>query len=275
VSNPLGACYSQSRTAIPQRIRPISWLILPAFAAQTGPCRISYTQYTAMLVEEILELEPKQSKRIAEKLLLSAVTAAGGYFAFKFLFEPWQQTWGAYPHERDMWIPGDERVPEPDGVTTRAVTVNAPPEYVYPWLIQMGKGRGGLYSYDWLDILFKFIDEPSAEHILKEFQHLEVGDKIPLGAGEPFPVVELEENRLFVLGGESEGVKWTWQTALIPFGEDRTRLITRNRIDFPGGSGAKMIGPWLEVAAFIMVRKWLLNLKDRGERLYAEDMAGA
>jgi hypothetical protein len=67
---------------------------------------------------------------------------------------------------------------------THAVTVDAPPEDIWPWLVQIGNHRGGLYSYDWLDRLFGFLDRPSATRILPEFQQLAVGDTILLGREE-------------------------------------------------------------------------------------------
>jgi hypothetical protein len=69
-----------------------------------------------------------------------------------------------------------------------AVTVDARPEHIWPWLVQIGYQRGGLYSYDWLDRLFGFLDRPSAIRILPEFQNLAVGDRIPMGQGPSWPV---------------------------------------------------------------------------------------
>lgn len=78
-------------------------------------------------------------------------------------------------------MPGDALMPNPTRTNTGAVTVNAPPGDIWPWLVQIGTRRGGLYSYDWLDRLFGFLDRPSATRILPEFQRLAVGDKISLG----------------------------------------------------------------------------------------------
>ena len=74
--------------------------------------------------------------------------------------------WGTTPEELERTMPGDALIPNPTKVDTAALTVNAPPGDIWPWLVQMGQGRGGLYSYDWLDRLFGFLDRPSATRIL-------------------------------------------------------------------------------------------------------------
>ena len=84
-------------------------------------------------------------------------------------------------------MPGDGLVVDPTFSYTTAILINARPEHIWPWLVQMGYQRGGLYSYDWLDRLFGFLDRPSATQILPEFQHLAVGDAIPLRGADDGP----------------------------------------------------------------------------------------
>src|SRR5687768_2921610 len=93
---------------------------------------------------------------------------------------------------RDPRTRGAVLVSGPTYSGTMALIVNARPEHIWPWLVQMGYQRGGLYSYDWLDRLFGFLDRPSATRILPEFQHLAVGDEIPLGRGPAWPVAVIE-----------------------------------------------------------------------------------
>lgn len=188
------------------------------------------------------------------------------------LLIPWQRNWGATYEETGRELPGDHLVENPNYVTTRAITVRARPEDIYPWLVQMGYRRGGLYSYDFLDRIFGFIDAPSARHILPEFQHLSPGEGIPLGRGEPFPVRELIPNRAFVLGGEdpASGFEWSWQTVMEPIDEAHTRLITRNRGRVTETPLARLGLLAMDIAAFIMVRRWLIVLKERAEALHAE-----
>src|SRR5579872_939921 len=107
---------------------------------------------------------------------------------------------GATPSEdRDRPLAGDAIIPNPTHRATQSVTINAPPEYVWPWLAQMGYQRGGLYSYDWLDRAFGFLDRPSATRILPRFQHLAAGDHIPVGRGPSWPVAVVDPNRALVL----------------------------------------------------------------------------
>src|SRR6266536_3703203 len=111
-------------------------------------------------------------------------TLAGGLAlaaVYWFPVRHWFHRWGTTPEELERVMPGDALMPDPTKTDTGAITVNAPPEAIWPWLVQMGTGRGGLYSYDLLDRLFGFLDRPSATRILPEFQHLAVGDKVPWG----------------------------------------------------------------------------------------------
>ena len=96
---------------------------------------------------------------------------------------------------------GDDQVTLPSYEATLGVTIDAAPADIWPWLMQMGYRRGGLYSYDWLDRLFGYLDAPSAERILPEWQTLAVGDEIPIGRGGGFPVKAIEPFRSLVLGG--------------------------------------------------------------------------
>src|SRR6187402_2887484 len=105
------------------------------------------------------------------------------------------------------WLIGD-----PTYSGTMAVIVNARPDDIWPWLVQMGYQRGGLYSYDWLDRLFGFLDRPSATRILPEFQHLAVGDTIPLGQGPSWPVAVIARRSALVLDMRNMGgFDWVWQ----------------------------------------------------------------
>src|SRR6185295_17709528 len=109
--------------------------------------------------------------------------------------------WGATAEEISGPMSGDAKVPKPNYAATLAVTIGAAPADVWPWLVQLGYQRGGLYSYDWLDRLFGYLDRPSAERILPEFQSLKAGDEIPVGRGPGFPVHIADPRRALVLGG--------------------------------------------------------------------------
>ena len=166
-------------------------------------------------------------------------------------------------------MPGDAAVVDPTYSATLAITIAARPEHIWPWLVQMGYRRGGLYSYDWLDRLFGYLDRQSADSILPEFQRLAVGDEIPIGRGQGFPVTAIEPYRALVLSGTGDGFAWVWQFGLYPVDERRTRLVSRNRVRVPRTLGSWLFMRVIEPAAFLMTRRMLLGLKHRAEALAA------
>ncbi len=210
---------------------------------------------------------------------LATIAGAAATFAalplfYQRKFTPWQRSWGATEDEQLRVMPGDDFIIAPDYVTTRAITIDAPPDAIYPWLVQMGYRRGGLYSYDFLDRLFGFLDAPSSKVILPEYQDLKPGDVIPVGRGEPFPVKDLKKDEYLLLAGESDGKKWTWSTALYPVDDGMTRLVTRNMgIGMGGAVPKRLMFLGIDLAAFIMVRRWLKVLKSRAEGHYWESPA--
>ncbi len=218
------------------------------------------------------------------KVLVAAAAAGSALIAGYVLFlRPWHHRWGATDEETGRPLPGDDMIRDAKVAATHAVTIDATPDAIWPWLIQMGQGRGGMYSYDWLDNLMH-LQMHSANHILPQLQDLKVGDIIPLepGGGGP-PVRLLEPNRALLLGGkidaESEGkfrvsdevpgafFAVTWLFFLDPIGEQRTRLIERFRIDWSPRNlkNAAFIYAFLEPGAFIMERGMLLGIKKRVE----------
>lgn len=114
-------------------------------------------------------------------ILVVALALAALYW---FPMRRWFGRWGATATDRTRVMAGDGAVVDPTYSATLAITVDARPEHIWPWLVQMGYQRGGLYSYDWLDRLFGYLDRPSADAILPQFQQLAVGDEIPIGRGQ-------------------------------------------------------------------------------------------
>jgi hypothetical protein len=149
------------------------------------------------------------------------------------------------------------------------VTIEAPREAVWPWLAQMGYKRGGLYSYDWLDRLFGYLDAPSAEHVRPEFQNLKAGDTIPLGRGPSWPVRVAEPNRALVL--EPVAGRITWSFYLLPVSDGVTRLVTRVRCAPPASLLERVTMVVMDPAAFVMTRRMLLGIKSRAEALAREN----
>lgn len=186
-----------------------------------------------------------------------------------FPIRRWMSRWGTTPSDRARVMAGDILLVNPTYSGTMTVIVNAPPEYVWPWLVQIGYQRGGLYSYDWLDRLFGFLDRPSATVILPEFQNLAVGDQIPLGRGPSWPVAAIEPNRALVLDMRNlGGFDWVWQFGLYAIDENRTQLVSRSCVRTRSVS-ARLATYAIEPAGFVMTRRMLLGLKQRAEALHA------
>jgi hypothetical protein len=184
-----------------------------------------------------------------------------------FPIRRWMSRWGATPSDLARVMAGDGLLAHPTYSGTTAVVVNAAPEHIWPWLVQIGYQRGGLYSYDWLDRLFGYLDRPSATRILPEFQHLAVGDAIPLGRGPSWPVAVIEPCRALVLDMRNvSGFDWVWQFGLYPVDEKRTRFVSRSRVR-PQTVWARLFTYVIEPAGFFMTRRMLLGIKQRAEAL--------
>jgi len=177
----------------------------------------------------------------------------------------WMSRWGSTPSDLRRVMAGDALLGDATYSGTLSVTVNAPPEDIWPWLVQLGYQRGGLYSYDWLDRLFGYLDRPSATRILPEFQHLTVGDEIPLGRGPSWPVAAIEPYRALVLDMRNMGgIDWVWQFGLCSLGEQRTQLVSRSRVR-ARTVWARLLTHVIEPAGFLMTRRMLIGIKDRAE----------
>jgi len=196
---------------------------------------------------------------------LSVILVAG--LVYWFPLRRWMGRWGATPDDLVRAMAGDAVIANPTHTQTQAVTVDAPADDIWPWLVQMGYQRGGLYSYDWLDRLFGFLDRPSMNRILPEFQHLAVGDKILLGPREELTVTALEPARALVLYQKAHGYEWVWQFGLYPVDHNRTRLVTRSIQRMPETVGGWLFMRVLEPTGFLMTRQMLLGLKRRAETL--------
>jgi hypothetical protein len=204
----------------------------------------------------------------ARRLSIGAgiATLAGFYW---FPFRRWYRRWGSTPEEIARPMAGDALITDSTLTETAAITVNAPPRDIWPWLVQIGYQRGGLYSYDWLDRLFRFLDRPSATRILPEFQQVAVGDKIYFGRQE-LTVSVLDPPHALALTSKAGGMDWVWQWGLYPIGDQRTRLVARSTERVPKTPLWWLALQITDPAAFVMGRKMLLNLKQRAETLRAE-----
>jgi len=192
---------------------------------------------------------------------------ATGYW---FPVRRWFRRWGTTTDELTRGMPGDGLIPNPTDMSMQALTVDAPPVDIWPWLVQVGYRRGGLYSYDWLDRLFGFLDRPSAVRILPEFQQIAVGDKIPWDRrGTQMTVGVVEPFRALALSYQVGGFMWVWQFGLYPLDEGRTRFVTRGTERVPNTPLWWLGMRIMEPASFIMTRRFLLGVKERAEALRA------
>jgi len=176
---------------------------------------------------------------------------------FQWVYRPWNLTWGATKEEVNRHLPGDDIVESPSFITTRTISIDASPEDIWSWIIQIGYKRAGFYSYDVLDN----DGIPSAVHIIPKYQDLRVGDRIPLSENSAVNVIMLEPPKYLLLGSQSESFTWLW--SLNEIDQEQTRLITRihHRIDSPF-----MNFMW-EGFEFVMMRKCMLGIKQRAESL--------
>lgn len=212
----------------------------------------------------------------------------------------WWRTWGVVPEGTAASFPGDDIVSHGETLLTRGITIDAPPESVWPWLVQMGYGRAGWYSYDQLDMIGR-----SSDAILHEFQSIAASDVLPTHPAGGFEVKAVEPGHALVLyldsalveqqataagaqpisASETPGLAVSgrflqtasppdfavsWAFVLEPTGNGQTRLIERMRGRFgPDTIGSKALMPLMGFGAFVMMRKQMLGIRDRVERTAA------
>jgi hypothetical protein len=178
--------------------------------------------------------------------------------------------WGATDEELKIALPGDELMPDADLAATRAVTVGAAVDGVWPWIAQLGQGRGGFYSYDFLENLVG-CDIHSADRIVPEWQSIDVGDEVNLHPELGLVVAVVEPGRALVLrGGVPMGrmpapYDFTWAFVLRDQGDGTTRLVVRERYAYARRWARLLVEP-VELISFVMSRRMLRGIKDRAER---------
>jgi hypothetical protein len=180
-----------------------------------------------------------------------------------------QMTWGATDEDVNRPMMGDELLVDPEMNATRAVEINATPEEIWPWIVQMGYGKGGFYGFDNLDNG----RVPSVDSILLEHQDLQVGDSIAGGEykGELFQILAVADMDpgkemlwVFLKGTPWGGATWSW--GLYPIDSERTRLVTRLRQKYDMSSFQGVVS-WsmIDAIEILMMRTTMRGIKLRAE----------
>lgn len=178
--------------------------------------------------------------------------------------------WGAATHEGTEPLPGDDLVPEPGLSATKAITIEAPPEQVWPWVAQLGQGRGGFYSYDALENLVG-CDVHSADTVVPEWQDPRAGDDFRLHPKVVLRVASVEPGESLVVEGRARPGEpappydFSWAFVLLPHPHGATRLLVRERYGYTRPWSAAVVEP-LAAASALMSRKMLYGIRDRVER---------
>jgi hypothetical protein len=184
-----------------------------------------------------------------------AIAVAAATVAYALFARRWMRGWGSTPEERTMPLPGDETPPDPRRTLTQAVSIEAPVDRVWPWIAQLGQGRGAFYSYEWLENLAG-ARMRNADRIHPEWQRRTVGEKILLHPAVGLELTVFEPNRAFAMKG--------WGCFALEPRDGRTRLFARGRALH--GAEAIYYTLLLELPHFLMQRKMLLGIKSRAER---------
>ena len=241
-----------------------------------------------------------------KRFLFAAAAVGAGAVAYREVVRPWWRSWGIDGRDVTRALPGDELVPGAPTIDTRSIEIDASPSDVWPWLMQMGYGRAGWYSYDAIDMV-----GVSSRRIIPDQQKLSVGDVVPTHPGGGFVVRVLEPERALVLFSDTAIVASqsvvvrdaatesttanvqaagafleatqpsefaaSWAFVLEPIGDGRTRLIERFRVAF--GQTDK---PWTAATipvvgfgVFLMTRQQMLGIRERAESLVRERVVGS
>jgi hypothetical protein len=211
-----------------------------------------------------------------------AVAAAGGIAALTLLGRRRLLRWGATDEEIAAVLPGDELISDADVSATRAITIRRSPDVIWPWIAQLGQGRGGFYSYDRLENLLGF-DIHSADRVVREWQQLEVGDEVRLAPTAGLKAVIVDPGRALVIQGSlpiarRPPFESSWAFVLCEQPDGTTRLLSRERYGYKRWWAPLVVEP-TQAASFVMSRKMLLGIRDRAEQSVQssslDDAAGA
>ena len=182
-----------------------------------------------------------------------------------------QLRWGASARECDASLPGDDLIASPDLTVTRAITVRASAGQVWPWIAQLGQGRGGFYSYDFVENLAG-CDIHSADRVVPRWQDIKIGDTVKLAPAVGLDVAALEPGRSLVLrggvpmGNASPPYDFTWAWVLRDEPGGTSRLLVRERYAYTRPWARFIVEP-VEAVSFVMTQKMLRGIRDRAEQV--------
>jgi hypothetical protein len=176
--------------------------------------------------------------------------------------------WGATDEEIAALQPGDDLIGDANVTATRAITIRRSPDVVWPWIAQLGQGRGGFYSYDFLENLVG-CDIHSADRVVPEWQRISVGDEVRLAPTSGLKVAIFEPGRALVLQGSLPIARTppfdsTWAFVLCEQPDGTTRLLSRERYGYRRWWAPLVVEP-TQALSFVMSRKMLLGIRDRAE----------
>jgi hypothetical protein len=173
--------------------------------------------------------------------------------------------WGATEAEISTTLPGDEFVAQPLSIYNRAINIQAAPEKIYPWLVQMGADKAALYSYTFIENMIN-CPQTNADRIHPEWQGLKPGDPVKMCPAEfgppPFTTAAVVRNQAVVMGHQNTDGTWsdTWQFIIVPQTDGTSRLILRTRTTMVGG-----LWDAIHPGVFIMEYGMLNGIKTRAE----------
>lgn len=213
-------------------------------------------------------------------IVLLAVFVAGG-LTYQFALRGWCLRWGTTPAEVHASLPGDDLFPVYSGEATHAITILAPPQRVWPWLMQIGQDRSGFYSYNFLENVAG-CDMPKVERLVSEWKPREVGETVWFATPKRFSgqgrmiAAVVEPQRSFVMVSPTDWERLQagrkaqegfWSFTLEPSGNGQSRLIARVRGGTPPTFVSRAVGRlFWEPMHFIMEQKMLRTIRDLSER---------
>jgi hypothetical protein len=207
----------------------------------------------------------------------AAAASAAAAFGYRRVLRPWHERWGATGEEVHAALPGDDLVADPATQSTRAITIHAPADQVWPWVVQLGADRGGFYSYDWLENLFR-LGIHSAAQVVPDWQQRAVGDLVHANAAGTggWYVKQVVPNEVLVLQvanvaagrpmRRDEQLRWEflWTFATKDQGDGTTRLLVRERVGF-GSMATRLLMSPVGLVSFVMTQKMMRGIKAHAE----------